>query len=328
MILAGLWMPHRQKPRHRAWRERRACIGMLVQVDGSVHAWVEERGPKYTLILFIDDATGRILYGEFVKTEDTLTLMRVTSTYLKRWGRAIALYVDKDSIYRINSKATIEDELRDTETMSQFTRAMRELDIQVIFANSPQAKGRVERSFKTHQDRLVKELRLKGISTMKEANRFLWKIYIPGHNARFARMPAEPMNAHRPLLETHKLKEIMTLRTERTLISDFTIRHKNRFFQVLRNPSIRMSPRDKVQVVTRMDGTIRLRYKGQYIKFKTISKRSDRPVIEKKEEAHDAGRKLMPHKPAKNHPWRKGLKYLSPSDRHWYEPPPGVPTFV
>jgi len=328
MILAGLWEPHRRRARHRAWRQRRACIAMLVQLDGSEHAWFEGRGPRCTLILYIDDATGRILYGEFVKTEDTLTLMRITRTYLKRWGRVIAFYVDKGSIYRINCKATVEDQLRNTEAMSQFTRAMGELDIQVIFANSPQAKGRVERSFKTHQDRLVKELRLKGISTIEQANEFLWKTYIPGHNARFARMPADPIDAHRPLLKHHRLEEILALRTERTLLNDFTLRYKNRFFQVLRNPSVRMGPRDKVQVVTRMDGTIRLRYKDQYIKFKTISKRSERPFIEKKEEAHDVGRELIPHKPAKNHPWRKGFKYMSPPDRHWYEPPPGVPTFV
>ena len=191
MILTNLWVVHRRGTRHRAWRERRACVGMLVQLDGSDHDWFEGRGPRCVLIIYIDDATSRILYGEFVHVEDTLTLLRTTKTYLDRWGRPVAYYVDKDSIYNINRQATVEEELRDEQPMTQFTRAMSELGVEVILAQSPQAKGRVERGFGTHQDRLVKELRLAGISTLEQANQFLWKVYIPEHNRRFAVDPAE-----------------------------------------------------------------------------------------------------------------------------------------
>ena len=203
MRRAGLWTPRRQRARHRAWRPRRSCVGELVQLDGSDHAWFEARGPRCVLLLYIDDATSRLLDGAFVAVEDTLTLLRTTRTYLRRWGRPLAFYVDKDSIYKVNRQATIEEQLQDSAPVTQFTRAMQELGITVIPAHSPQAKGRVERSFDTHQDRLVKELRLAGISDVASANRFLHTRYFPAHNTRYAVAPANPTNAHRPLRRTH-----------------------------------------------------------------------------------------------------------------------------
>lgn len=182
MIPAGLWRPRRYKKRHRAWRQRRACIGELIQVDGSDHDWFEGRGPRCTLIVFIDDATSRILWAEFAKVEDTLTLMRLAGSYLRRHGRPLCFYVDQDSIYKINKPTKYEGLSIDEQPMSQFTRAMRELDIRVQCAKSPQAKGRVERGFKTHQDRLVKELRLAGISSIGRANVLLRQTYLPAHN--------------------------------------------------------------------------------------------------------------------------------------------------
>jgi hypothetical protein len=213
---------------------------VLVQLDGSDHDWFEGRAPRCVLLLFIDDATSRILYAEFIPVEDTLNLLRVTRSYLLRHGRPASFYVDKDSIYKINRQATVEEQLRDEQPLTQFTRAMKELDIEVIAAHSPQAKGRVERSFKTHQDRLVKELRLREISTPHEANAFLWKTYIPEHNARFAVEPASPANAHRSLLKSHRLDEILSVRSERTLLNDFTLRFQNQFFQILPEQSIRV----------------------------------------------------------------------------------------
>ena len=273
MIQTELWKPKRQKPKHREWRERRACVGMLTQLDGSPHDWFEGRGPACTFLIYIDDATGRILYGEFVYTEDTLTLMRTTKTYLLRYGRPIAFYVDKDSIYKVNRQASIEEQLRDGQPMTQFTRAMEELGITVIAANSPQAKGRVERGFKTHQDRLVKELRLVGISTMEAANKFLREVYVPDHNARCAVDPANRTDAHRPLLKPHRLEEILSLRTERTVFNDFTVRFQNQFFQVLPDQPVRVRPKSKVLVEVRLDGSTHLRFKDQYLNFKPIAKR-------------------------------------------------------
>ncbi len=273
MIQAGLWTPRKAKPKHRAWRQRRPRIGMLIQLDGSIHDWFEGRGQKCVLVIFIDDATSRILSGQFVSSEDTLNLMHAAKAYLLAHGRPLGFYVDKDSIYFINRQATIEEDLRDLHPLTQFTRAMQELGVEMIPAHSPQAKGRVERSFRTHQDRLVKELRLAGISTIEQANKFLQEVYIPEHNANYAVSPQEQANAHRPLLPTHKLEEILSLRTERTLSQDFCLRFQNRFFQVLPDQTLTVRPKDKIWVEIRLDGSFHLRFKDHYLNFKELANR-------------------------------------------------------
>lgn len=278
MISTNLWELHRRGRKHRAWRERRACTGMLVQLDGSEHDWFEGRGPRCALIIYIDDATSRILYGEFVQVEDTLTLMRTTKTYLKRWGRPVAFYVDKDSIYNVNRQAVVEEELRDEQPMTQFTRAMSELGIEVILAHSPQAKGRVERGFDTHQDRLVKELRLAGISTMGQANEFLWKVYIPDHNRRCAIAPADPVDVHKPLLPLHDLAAILSIQIQRQVQNDFTIRHRNRFFQLQESQPVRVYPKAQITVQERLDGSMQLVFKNRRLKFHSIPDRPLRPA--------------------------------------------------
>ncbi len=317
MILTNLWEVHRQGMRHRAWRERRHCVGMLTQLDGSDHDWFEGRGPRCVLLIYIDDATSRILYGEFVHVEDTLTLMRSTKIYLEKLGRPVAFYVDKDSIYKINRQASTDEDLRDEQPMTQFTRAMSELGVAMIAADSPQAKGRVERGFDTHQDRLVKELRLRGISTMDAANPYLWNSYIPEHNARYAVEPASSSNVHRPLLPDHALDEILSLRTERAVFNDFTVRFRNRFFQILPDQSVRVRPKDKLLVEVRLDGSTHLRFKDCYLNFKTIPKRPERPL---------AGRlPVVPsptirryYKPAKDHPWRRYSIKAAQPDFHTF----------
>ena len=197
MIRSDIWRSARRGKKHRSWRPRRICVGMLTQLDGSDHDWFEGRGPRCALIIYIDDATSQILYGEFAKVEDTLTLMRTTKSYFEKWGRPVAFYVDKDSIYKVNRQASIDEELRDEYPMTQFTRAMDELGVAVIAADSPQAKGRVERGFDTHQDRLVKELRLRGISAMEAANRYLWDAYIPDAYFGHSRHPFRSITRHR-----------------------------------------------------------------------------------------------------------------------------------
>ena len=304
MIQAGLWKSRKQHPKHRAWRERRPCVGELVQLDGSDHDWFEGRGPRCALVIYIDDATGRILYGEFVDVEDTLNLLRTTRAYLLVNGRPLAFYVDKDSIYKVNRQATVEEELRDIQPLTQFTRAMEELGIEVIAANSPQAKGRVERSFETHQDRLVKELRLAGISDKERANQFLWKVYFPAHNIRFAVPPANSTDAHRPLLKGHRLEETLSVRTERTLNNDFTLRLGNRFFQILREQPVRIRPKNKVWMEKRLDGSLHVRFKGSYLNFQAIDKAPCRPFC-KARKAESAPKPALPSKPSRNHPWKK-----------------------
>lgn len=309
MMQVNLWQPHRQGPRHRAWRERRTCVGMLVQLDGSDHDWLEGRGPRFALLIYIDDATSRILYAEFVPVEETLTLMRATWKYLERWGRPIALYVDKDSIYKINWAAKYESLERDENATTQFTRAMNELGIEVIPANSPQAKGRVERSFNTHQDRLVKELRLRGISTMAAANFYLWEHYVPQHNARYAVDPAANTDAHRPLLASHRLEQILSLREQRTVMNDYTVSYERKLLQILEHQPVRVDPGDKVEVEIRLDGSRHLRFKGTYLNFKGIEKRPYRPMLAAQpslgKQRDDPRTKGVGSTPAKNHPWRR-----------------------
>ena len=271
LIQAGLWRPRRQKARHRAWRPRRSCVGLLIQVDGSEHDWFEGRGPRCALLLYIDDATSRLLYGEFVTAEDTLTLMRTTTVYLTRYGRPLSFYVDQDSIYKINREASLEEQLRDVQPLTQFTRAMTELGIEVLTASSPQAKGRVERSFKTHQDRLVKELRLRGIATRAAANAFLWAHYLPAHNARYAQEPANSTDAHRPLLRTHDLARILCVRIERTLRADWTLRCRNQWFQLLPKQPVVLRPKDKLMVEFRLDGSTQLRAKGHRLAYTPLA---------------------------------------------------------
>lgn len=304
MISTNLWEARRRGSKHRAWRERRSCVGMLTQLDGSDHDWFEGRGPRRVLIIYIDDATSRILYGEFVHVEDTLTLMRTTKTYLKLWGRPTAFYVDKDSIYKINRQATVEEELRDEQAMTQFTRAMSELGIEVKAAHSPQAKGRVERGFDTHQDRLVKELRLAGISTMEEANQFLWKTYIPEHNRRYAVEPAQARDVHKPLLPTHDLAAILSIQIRRQIQNDFTIRRRNRFFQLEKNQPVRLYRKAEITVQERLDGSMRLVFKNRQLNFRAIHKRPEKLAIPVKP-IRPSSALRRPHKPATNHPWRR-----------------------
>lgn len=309
MTMTGLWQRRRPKAKHRAWRERRTCVGMLVQLDGSEHDWFEGRGPKCALLVYIDDATSLILHAEFVKVEDTLNLMRSTGVYLRKHGRPVAYYVDKDSIYTINRQTTIDEELRNIDPITQFTRAMTELGIEVILANSPQAKGRVERSFDTHQDRLVKELRLANIDDMEAGNVFLRTFYVDDHNTRFAGHPASPTNAHRPLLAGHRLDQILSRRTERSVANDYTLRFQHRFFQLFEEQPVRVMPKDKIEIEIRLDGTTHLRAKGAYLRFKPIEKRPYRPHLAAQpsqgKQREDPRTKGVGSTPAKDHPWRR-----------------------
>lgn len=275
MITAGLWRVNSRKPKHRQWRPRRLFLGELEQLDASYHDWFEGRAPRCALINYVDDATSRILYAEFVLGEDTMTLFKTTKRYLLTHGRPGAFYVDKHAVYHVNQQAIVESFLRDPQPMTQFTRAMTELGIEVITANSPQAKGRVERSFNTLQDRLVKEMRLRGIRSMAEANRFLWEEFIPEYNERFGKSPANPLNAHRPLFQTQKLEDILCLKTRRRVINDFTVRFKGQFFQILGNQSVIVKPKDKVTVIVHMNGSIDLELKGHKLEYKPIAKDTD-----------------------------------------------------
>ena len=283
MVRTGAWINRRERPKHRSWRERRPCIGMLVQMDGSDHDWFEGRGPRCVLLVLIDDATGLLQYARFVDSEDTSNVMAAVKAYIEAFGRPVALYVDKDSIFRVNKQ--YEDEADRPAT--QFARAMGELGIEVIWAHSPQAKGRVERSFKTHQDRLVKELRLAGIATMEAANKFLAEVYVPRHNERYAVAPAEGIDAHRPLRAGHNLDEILSERETRVVGSDFTVRFESRWLQLLSGSALRVRPKDKVEVERRLDGSLHVRSKARYVPFKELAKPPYRPFYARRKPKDD-----------------------------------------
>jgi hypothetical protein len=306
MIAAGIWKSRKCREKHRAWRPRRACVGQLVQLDGSEHAWFEDRAERCVLLVYIDDATSRILHGEFISVEETMSLFGATGAYLSEHGRPVAFYVDKDGVYRINRAESIEEQLADSRAMTQFSRAMEELGIEMIFAHSPQAKGRVERSFDTHQDRLVKELRLAGISDRESGNRYLREHYWPAHNRRFSVEPLNATDAHRPLLKQHDLGRILSIQTRRVVERDYTLRLKNRFFQILPDQLVRVRPKDTVLIEERLDGSVHLRFRGRYLAFRTIPKPAKKPPLELRllKPVPAKAPKTTPYRPPAWHPFK------------------------
>jgi len=274
MIDEGLWKAHVRK--HiviHTYRDRRPCVGELIQLDGSNHKWFEERGPRCTLIAYIDDATSRIMDGEFADYEGTFTLFSATEHYLLQHGKPLSFYVDKHSTYRINRQATVDEELRDFLPQSQFGRAMGELRIEVIFANSSEAKGRIERLFETLQDRLVKELRLEGISTKEEATKYFREVYIPRHNAKFAELPQDSFNTHRAMLPSENLSRIFTVQTKRIVSNVLVVQYKNTRFQLDTTGQYRyLLKKATVLIEESKVGEIVIRHKDEVLPYKVIGK--------------------------------------------------------
>jgi len=272
MIAEGLWKAKQRK--HvtiHTYRERRSCVGELIQLDGSPHAWFEERNDPCTLVAYIDDATSKIMDGAFADYEGTFTLFDATEHYLKTHGKPLSLYVDKHSTFRINRQATIEEELKDTKARSQFGRAMDDLVIELIFAHSPQAKGRVERLFETLQDRLVKELRLEGISTKEEGTKYFREIYIPKHNAKFAVLPKDPVNQHRKLTIADDLSRIFTVQTKRVVSRALVVQYKNTRYQLDTKSAYQYLLRNQtILVEENKTGNIILRHKDKSIPYTII----------------------------------------------------------
>ena len=267
MIEDGLWKDrkHRLPPVHQP-RHRRERVGELVQIDGSRHYWFENRGPECTLIAYIDDATSLIQHAAFVPSESTLDYMRETQSYIERHGRPIAFYSDKHAIFRVNNR-----EAAGGDGMTQFGRALNELNIDIICANSPQAKGRVERSFGTLQDRLVKELRLAGISDAAGANVFLPE-FLAQYNARFGKPPRSDEDAHRPISAASPLEDVFAWKEERTLTNNLTVQYDKVLFMLEPNEVTRPLARQRVTIVDYPDGRIAIRHKGRDLPFRTFDK--------------------------------------------------------
>lgn len=242
MIAAGLWQDREaRRPRPYQPRYRRDCRGELVQVDGSKHWWFEGRGPQCTLLVYIDDATSELMHLEMVESESTFSYMRATRTYIERHGKPIALYSDKHSAFR-NKHATA-----DGEGMTHLGRALHALNIEIICANSPQAKGRVERANATLPDRLVKAMRLEGISSIEQANAFL-PSYKARHNHRFAKPAFDPRDLHRPLAPHENIEAETVWREERTVTASLTL-HYDKAMSILEPNRVSSAPaRKRVQI--------------------------------------------------------------------------------
>ena len=322
MITEQLWQPHRARPvQTHPLRTRRARRGELVQLDGSPFAWFEERGPACSLLVYIDDATGELLELFFAPSETTFNYFAATERYLARHGRPVAFYSDKHSIFRLtNSAATTAG------GVSQFSRAMSELDIQVICANSPQAKGRVERANQTLQDRLVKELRLQRISNAERANAYAPQ-FMADFNRRFSLPPANPEDAHRPLLASQQLAHIFTLQTPRIVTQNLTLQYNKQVYQLVAPPGTRAFRGAQILVREDASGQITLDYQGHQLAY-TLYQQQTRQADVVPSKQIDTAVEAAQHKPAvtipaANHPWRHAPTLQSkPAGRR---PPPDQP---
>ena len=291
MIDARLWRASRQKVEQiHQWRKRRSCRGQLVQWDTSEHDWLEGRGNrKLYLISMIDDATSQLL-ARFVLSDSTEQNMRLLQTYLERNGRPVAFYTDKASLFQTAPKVprdekTVPRDEREPLPATQIGRALRELGIVWIAAHSPQAKGRVERSFGTAQDRLVKGLRVAGASTLEAANRYLEEEFLPWWNQHLVIAPANATDAHRPLEATHDLASALSVVETRVVSNDYTIQHSGKRYQIQR-ADIRAGLRgSNVRVESRLDGTLAVRFREHSIAVSVIEADS-KSGIPRKPESH------------------------------------------
>jgi len=298
LLEAGVTHFRRRKRPHRQWRERKPHRGEMIQMDGSHHAWLEDRGPECVLMAYIDDASGRV-YARFYAYEGTIPALDSFKRYIRRDGIPMSVYLDKHSTYKAWAKPSIAEQLAGRKPQSQFERALEELGVTVIHADSPQAKGRVERLFGTFQDRLIKEMRLAGIDSLDEANRFL-SGYLPIYNRRFSVKAQKSADLHRPTPAGLDLDNILCRKTERTLRNDFTVAHDRGLYQV--HDHVRAA---RVMVEERLDGTTRITHQGKPLRHQVILVRPVREAV-----------KTLKTKtrtpPAPNHPWQRPFK-------HWRE---------
>jgi len=295
---AGLWAGRRQPRPHRQWRERKACCGEMVQVDGSHHAWLERRGPILVLMGYIDDATNRV-FARFYDYEGTLPALDSFARYAKRYGLPQSVYVDRHTTYRSPGRRTLEDELAGrARPQSQFERALSELGVQVIPAYSPQAKGRIERLFGTFQDRLVKELRLAQVSTRDDANRFLAR-YLPTYNRRFRRVPVNPTDLHRPFPAGTAWQRILAIRERHALRNDNTVQHATKTY--LLEESWNGHRPTTLHAEERLDGKLYLLDGKRTLRYREVQERPRVVLPPPRPPSHRRVRII----PAADHPWRQ-----------------------
>lgn len=288
LIQEGHWKKRRKRNQHRSRRERRKHFGELVQMDGSHHAWFGEERPRACLMQLVDDATGTVL--ALVDEQETTDLaMRALWWWIKLYGVPQALYTDKKSVFVTDREPTLEEQLAGERPLTAFGKACKKLGIVIIEANSPQAKGRVERKHGVLQDRFVAELALAGIKTIETANKALKNGFLSGLNYKFAKPPLEPQDFHRPVPKGVDLADVFCFETTRTLANDWTIRHENRYYQIGKDSKPLPRPKDKILVRRRLDDTMNLLYRGKPLEFRSMTprqferhlKKTDLPVAAK-----------------------------------------------
>lgn len=267
MIEDGLWLPRKERRKFHRPRLRRECYGELIQIDGSDHHWFEDRGPACTLLVFIDDATSTLMQLRFVDSESTFSYFEALELYLAQHGRPVAFYSDKHTVFRVANQTA-----KSGHGMTQFGRALNELNIEILCANSSQAKGRVERANRTLQDRLVKELRLAGISDMAAANAFL-PAFMERYNAKFTRSPRRPDNLHRPLnAEPDRLADVLCWRDERYVGQQLAFSYERQRIILAENEITRGLPGKYIDSYAFPDGRLEFRWKGVSLPFSVFDK--------------------------------------------------------
>lgn len=307
MTETGLWKVRKQKSAvYRSWRPRKEYFGELIQFDGSYHHWFENRlidtnsNPvEACLLAAVDDATGTITKAAFGANEGVAAIFNFWLDYAQIIGKPIAIYIDRYSTYKINHKAAVDN----SELVTQFGRAMRSLSVKLIFANSPQAKGRVERLFKTLQDRLVKEMRLANINTVFDANQFLEEVFLPKFNSKFSVAAQEEGDVHQVLTKRDgtNLKSIFSVQSPRHVNNDFTVRFKNRWYQLAQIQPITVRAGNVVIVEEHLDGKVYLCFREKYLNYIVLPQK---PQRSKSQPLILTGHKLN-WKPPANHPWKK-----------------------
>lgn len=311
MIVGGLWKPTRKKtPVIHELRDRRASEGELVQVDGSPHHWFEDRGPSCTLLVYIDDATGKLLHLAFAKSETTSAYFTATKEYLEKHGKPLAFYVDRHGVFRVNTTKALTARIEDSNGKTQFGRAMDELGIELIFANSPQAKGRVEKANQTLQDRLVKELRLQHINTMEEANQFL-PHFIDEFNQKFAVVAKSPVNLHRKLTPQDHLEQILVQIHTRRLSAQLTLSYGSRIYQIQTDHPTYAMRHATVTVREDTHGLVTMWYKKTMVTHRIIEKNPKSEIVDSKHIniVVDRVKEQIFAKPLATHPWRQPQLY-------------------
>lgn len=296
-----LWKPTPRKgnKEYRSWRARKEYYGEMQQFDGSYHEWFEDRAPRCCLLASIDDATGKITGLRFVSDEGTIPVFRFWKKYVQKRGKPLSIYLDRLSTYKKNHASVFDD----PRALTQFGRAMEDLGIKVIHAHSPQAKGRAERLFETLQDRLVKELRLRGISTIEEANRFVEEVFVPTFNQKFAVLPQKKKDLHRALTKIEKgnLGTIFSVHHTRRVQNDFTVRFKGTWYQLRETQPTLVLRKDRVKIEERIDGSLHVSLRGKYLDYYALPARPEKMVAVK---LLALTRKKSSWKPPANHPWR------------------------